>query len=82
MNSSVTFVAQEAMFQPFTVLIGDDNVALENLEVFEIEFTGSSPSDGPILGSNTEVTISDTDCKQLEMLTGHLRCNQFCSLCL
>ena len=64
-DASVTFEPFGNMTEYFSAIIIDDNVALERDEIFEIGFTGSLPSNGVMLGPNTQVTISDDDCKYI-----------------
>lgn len=58
-NTSVTFTAQGLTSAFFNIFISSDDIALENDEVYEIEFVSSFPSDGVELGLPTEVIIRD-----------------------
>ena len=60
-NTTVTFIARGSTSATFLVTINNDDVGFENDEMFEIAFTESVPSNGVILGANTQVIISDDD---------------------
>ena len=46
---------------PFSFVIMDDQFGLENNEIYPISFTGSTPTDGVILGMNSSIVIIDDD---------------------
>ena len=45
----------------FSFVIMDDQFGLENNEIYLISFTGSTPTDGVILGMNSSIVIIDDD---------------------
>ena len=46
---------------PFSFVIMDDDFGLENNEIYAFSFTGSTPTDGVILGMDSSIVIIDDD---------------------
>ena len=45
----------------FSFVIMDDETGLENDEIYSLSFTGSTPTDGVILGMDSSIVIIDDD---------------------
>lgn len=63
LNTDIVFDAEGSRLKSFTVVIDDDNVALENIEVFNVWFGVSSVPDKVQLGPNGVFDIVDDDSK-------------------
>ena len=46
---------------PFSFIIRDDDFGLEKNEIYSLLFTGSTPTDGVILGMDSSIVIIDDD---------------------
>ena len=61
-DTSVTFTPN-SLSNIFDIEIQDDEYGLENSEMYRLDFTSSTPSEGVILGRHTNITIIDDDSK-------------------
>ena len=62
-DTSVTFTPISPLSTIFDIEIDDDEYGLENPEMYRLDFTSSTPSEGVILGRETNITIIDDDSK-------------------
>lgn len=61
MTTAVSFAARGDQRSSFLVRLTDDEDGLENVEIYNLMFTGSSPSANIALGPSTDFDILDED---------------------
>ena len=72
-SSSVMFAAGGSLQRNLSFTINDDDVALEDIESYQLRFGSTNPSDRVTTGNPTTVGIIDDDRKCNKSIIGVLR---------